>query len=135
MLVTVATFSFPHEAHLAKTLLDAMGIPSFVADAHTINTLWLYSNALGGVRLQTPAAFAAEAQAILDDPSGMAILPTPETGFEPEFIPCPYCGGALGERYVAGRRPAFVIWILLGVPFWPIRKARKCAACGKISKA
>jgi len=36
MLVTIATFSFSHEAHLAKTQLDAFGIPSFLADDHTI---------------------------------------------------------------------------------------------------
>ena len=37
MLVTIATFSFPHEAHLAKAQLDAFDIHSFIADGHTIN--------------------------------------------------------------------------------------------------
>tara|TARA_R100001143_G_scaffold755_1_gene2242 strand:- start:4968 stop:5165 length:198 start_codon:yes stop_codon:yes gene_type:complete len=49
MLKTVATFSFPHEAHIARAKLESEGIPALVADEHTINMQWLYSNALGGV--------------------------------------------------------------------------------------
>jgi hypothetical protein len=69
MLVTIATFSFPHEAHLAKVRLDAFGIPSFIADEHTINMQWFYSNALGGVRLQVPEGFAAQAHEFLNEPT------------------------------------------------------------------
>jgi hypothetical protein len=135
MLVKIATFSFPHEAHIARALLDAMGIPSFVADEHTINAIWLFSDAMGGVRLQVPAAFAIQAQEILNGPVEIESIPELNVGHEPESAACPYCSGVLGEQYVAGRRFAFATWLILGFPFWPIKKVRKCMACGKVSKA
>jgi hypothetical protein len=65
-LITIARYSTPHEAQLAKSVLDAAGILAFVADEHTITMNWLYSNALGGVKLQVPASLASEAEAVLD---------------------------------------------------------------------
>ena len=44
MMVTIATFSFPYEAQIARAKLDSEGIPATVADEHTINMQWLYSN-------------------------------------------------------------------------------------------
>jgi hypothetical protein len=134
MFLTIATFSFPHEAHLAKVKLDAMGIPSFIADEYTINVIWLFSDAMGGVRLQVPATFAAQAQKILNEPVEMLPIPESEIGPEPEPVVCPYCGGALGQSYVAGKRLAIITWILLGFPCWPIKRVRRCAACGKTTK-
>lgn len=143
MLVTIATFSFPHEAHLAKAQLDASGIPSFIADEHTINMQWLYSNAMGGVRLQVPAAFVAEAQALLDEPAEIlddaALEADPEWEHEPEHKPdaprCAQCGGRLGPPYIAGKRPAIISWILLGFPAWPINRVRQCVVCRQTTRA
>lgn len=135
MLVTIATFSFPHEAHLAKATLDAAGIPSFIADEHTINMQWLYSNAMGGVRLQVPAEFAAQAHEVLNEPVESVLMPEPEPEPEAEPAVCPACGGPLGEAYPSGKRPAILTWAVLGLPLWPIRQVRRCSACGKISKA
>ncbi len=135
MLVTIATFSFPHEAHLAKAKLDAFGIPSFIADEHTINMQWLYSNAMGGVRLQVPSELAAQAQEALNEPVEIEPIPESELGPEENSVACPYCGGALGELYSAGKRPAVLTWIFLGFPLWPIKKVRKCEVCGKTIRA
>ena len=65
MLITVARYSLPYEAHLARARLEAEDIPAFVMEEHTINMQWLYSNALGGVRLQVPQGFEADAAAVL----------------------------------------------------------------------
>ncbi|MGG4603753.1 DUF2007 domain-containing protein [Paenalcaligenes sp. Me131] len=65
MLVTISRYSFPHEAYVARALLESEGIPVFLADEHTITMQWLYSNALGGVRLQVPETFAARAVELL----------------------------------------------------------------------
>lgn len=134
MLVTIATFSFPHEAHIAKAQLDALGIPSFIADEHTINMQWLYSDAMGGVRLQVPAEFADQAREVLNEPAEIAPIPESEIGPEPEPDVCPYCGGVLGEPYATGKRPAVLSWLFLGMPLWPVRQVRKCADCGKTLK-
>lgn len=131
MLVTIASFSFPHEAHLAKAQLDAAGIPGFIADEYTINMQWLYSNAMGGVRLQVPAEFAEEAQALLTEP--VIILEsedTPPALSEAEHPCCPACATALGERRTY-RRAAMISWLLLGLPFFLGRDTRRCSSCGK----
>ena len=65
MLTTVARYSLPYEAHLARARLESEGIPAFVADEHTINMQWLYSDALGGVRLQVPEPWALRALSVL----------------------------------------------------------------------
>lgn len=48
---TVATFRHPHEAYLFQSLLEGNGIQSFITDDNTIQTDWLLSNAIGGVKV------------------------------------------------------------------------------------
>ena len=43
--IVVKTFSFPYEAQIAKTQLEAFGIPAYIENEHTINMDWFYSNA------------------------------------------------------------------------------------------
>ncbi|WP_223908677.1 putative signal transducing protein [Geobacter sp. AOG1] len=64
-LVTIAVFGAPYEAEMAKADLEACGIPAFVLDQFTIGANPLYSNALGGIKLQVPASFAEEAHKII----------------------------------------------------------------------
>ena len=64
-LVTVAVFVSPHEAGMAKGELEAYGIPAFVADEFAIGANPLLSNALGGIKVQVPARFVAEARQVL----------------------------------------------------------------------
>lgn len=135
MLITIATFSFPHEAHLAKSRLEAMGIPSFIADEHTINMDWLFSNAMGGVRLQVPREFAAQAHEALSEPIEIEPIPELEEEPVPAAPTCPSCGGALGEPFPEGKGPAVLTWLFLGMPLWPVRQVRKCEACGRITPA
>ncbi len=49
ILVTVATFNMPYQAHLAKARLEAADIPVTIRDEHLISINQLYSPALGGV--------------------------------------------------------------------------------------
>jgi hypothetical protein len=51
-LVTVATFDSLTQAELARGVLDAEGIRSFLADAETVNMTWSISGAVGGIKLQ-----------------------------------------------------------------------------------
>lgn len=48
---TVITFDQPHEAHFARNLLEANGINSIIRDELTVQTCNLYSNTVGGVKL------------------------------------------------------------------------------------
>ena len=50
--ITVVTFLLPNEAHIVKGRLESEGITCFLKDIHTIQANNIYSNALGGIKLQ-----------------------------------------------------------------------------------
>ena len=102
MLTTIGRFSHPLEAQIARARLEAAGIPAFVADEHTINMQWLYSNALGGVRLQVPMVCREDAVALLATDESEALRA--EQGSS-EFQ-CLRCGGDLE----GGRPPPGLPW-------------------------
>lgn len=126
MLVTIARYDFPHEAHIARSLLDSEGIPCFVADEHTVNMNWLYTFAMGGVRVQVPAQFAEQANLILaEDRSGDLPAEEPEKAHG-----CPKCGAGEMGYYLKGKRLAYLMFIFLQFPLWRVQPAYRCGACG-----
>src|ERR1022692_3718082 len=46
-----ATFLYPDEALIARTLLRSAGIPSYLDNEYTLSVMWPWSNALGWLRL------------------------------------------------------------------------------------
>lgn len=49
--ITIISFTYPHEAHLAKTKLESEGIETIIQDELTAQVNNFYSNAIGGVKL------------------------------------------------------------------------------------
>ena len=47
----IITFTYPHEAHMAKTLLESEGINTIIQDELTAQVNNFYSTAIGGVKL------------------------------------------------------------------------------------
>lgn len=47
----IIAFTYPHEAHLAKSKLESEGIEVFLKDELTTQVNNFYSNAIGGVKL------------------------------------------------------------------------------------
>ena len=129
-LAEIASFSYPHEAHIAKASLEAAGIPVFITDEHTINMQWLYSNALGGVRLLVPKDYETEAKALISQDFSENLKA--EVG--DDETRCPECGSNDVEAYTIGKRPAFLVFLFLGFPLFFYRHGIKCRHCGKISK-
>ncbi|MGL6160823.1 hypothetical protein [Microbulbifer sp.] len=90
---------------------------------------WLYSHALGGVKLQVPGLYAEAALRILDESREEALV----EGYGVDRKACP-CGSENTEFYQLGRRWAFVVFIGIQFPLFPVRDGIKCKECGKISK-
>jgi hypothetical protein len=110
------------EAHLAKAQLAAAGIEALLHDEHTVTLNWLYSDAVGGVKLLVLAEHIAAARACLD-----ASYDTEEA--DPE-LSCTKCGGQLGD--LVKHQTIFALsWLLKGFPLWPIRYSRDCVVCKK----
>lgn len=51
-MITIATFPSPEEAHLFRAFLGSRDIEGFVLDENICQIYWLYTNAIGGVRVQ-----------------------------------------------------------------------------------
>lgn len=134
-LVVVARYSFPLDAQIAKSNLESAGIAAYIADEHTINMQWLYSDALGGVRVLVAASDLEEAREILGEDFSPSVIEASDSGSEnvPERC-CSYCGSHDVELYTKGKRSAFVIFILLGFPLFFYQHGIKCHACGKFTK-
>jgi len=128
-LVTVAAFSLAIEADLARTKLESEGIECVVADEHTVTMNWLYSNAVGGVKLKVWESDLQSAREILEQE------PITEEGSKNEAarhkeLHCPGCGSTdvYFERF--SRRLAFASWILLSFPLPFLKKKWNCRKCG-----
>jgi hypothetical protein len=122
--IVVQSFSFPYEAQIAKTQLEAAEIPARIENEHTINMDWLYSNALGGVRLLVPENYAEEAKALLAQDFSQEL--------EQQFgasESCPKCGSTDIQPYTEGKRPAYLVFLLLGFPLFSYKHGTKCQKC------
>ncbi len=64
-VVTVATFENIVDAHIALGRLQAEGIPCHLSDENLVQADWLYSIAVGGIKLQVEADFADHARRVL----------------------------------------------------------------------
>lgn len=129
-LIEIASFSFPLEAQIAKASLEAADIPVYITDEQTINMQWLLSNALGGVRLLVPEEFAVEAKELISRDFSEDLQKETEI----EVSVCPECNSSNVEAYTIGKKPALVVFLLLGFPLFFYKHGIKCNDCGKISK-
>jgi rubredoxin len=122
---TIATFSKPEEAHLFRTRLEAAGFPAFVQDEYFVQNNWLWSNAIGGVRVQ------------VGDEDGDAVreflaADTPQHSADEVDVICPRCGSDKTAPDEFPRRMAFLSILLIRCPL-PISRHRwHCAACDHV---
>jgi len=65
--ITVAVFSLPQDAYIAKLKLESEGMRTFLKDELTIQSDNFLSQAIGGVRLQVLAADVNRAKEILEE--------------------------------------------------------------------
>lgn len=63
--VTVARYDTMPEAHIAMGRLHAEHIDAWLADEHLVQTDWLYSIAVGGIKLQVNPEDAEKALQVL----------------------------------------------------------------------
>jgi len=64
--VIIARYDSMPEAHIAMGRLEVEGIDAWLADEHLVQTDWLYSIAVGGIKLQVAPEDAQRALKILE---------------------------------------------------------------------
>jgi Putative prokaryotic signal transducing protein len=124
---TIATFSKPEEAHLFRTRLEAAGIPAFVQDENFIQMNWLYSNAIGGVRVQIADDDVDAAKEFLaaDSPQ-----PCPDS----DDVVCPACASNHTAPDELPRRIAFLGMLVVSFPLLFTRHRWRCSSCHHVFK-
>jgi DNA-directed RNA polymerase subunit M/transcription elongation factor TFIIS len=141
-LVTIATFSHSEEAHLNRAKLESEGIDAFVADEYMVNANWLYSIAIGGVKLKVKESDAEAALSIL---KGISEPIPEEVSASTKSIGehCPKCNSTYVQYKMFSLRPVFILWLLSNLVFGnyggftlPFLKRKwKCHSCGYEWKA
>lgn len=88
-LTTVRKFRDLPEAMAAKSVLDSAEIPSVLRDENTVRIQWMWSNVLGGIRLQVRQEDLEDAEHLLSQPVPETIdLEEGESYRQPR---CPHC--------------------------------------------
>lgn len=139
-MACVAVFRDLSPAYIARAALESQGFSVILLDEHTVSMNWLYSQAIGGIKLivvDAPLAEAQEALApigpgIFEALSEMQLPPTP-------FDICPKCGSEdVARSKEVIRLKALSLWFIgffLVVPFAARRESLSCRSCGQTWKA
>ena len=122
---TIATFSKPEEAHLFRTRLEAAGIAAFVQDEYFVQNNWLWSNAIGGVRVQV-------ADEDCDAVREFLAADSPQHPSDAVDVVCLKCGSHDTAPDEFPRRIAFLCMLLLDFPLLIGRHRWRCASCQTI---
>ena len=133
-LVVAAAFTSVHEAHLAKSVLDAAGIEATIADEHLMSMTWLDSNAVGGVKVVVPEDRLEEARSVLGSGAIVAVPPPNDADHESDnggSDTCVRCGSREFESRLPGKRLAIISWLLIGFPLASPFRRRYCRRCGE----
>jgi len=129
-LVTIASYREPYEAHLYRSLLESSEIPAYVIHEHHVGLNWLYSDAIGGVKLQVQSENREAALELLF--SEAAPLSDPSQDLDPDATDdsaCPKCRNS-GTFHTSTERQTKAMSLLVGIPFVWGRNRWKCMNCG-----
>lgn len=128
---TVASFRYPWEAHMLRLRLEAEGIPATLASQHHIANNWLYSQALGGVRVQVPRSWLRQAHAVETNARAGVFQEELRAEYEDmDDAKYPRCGSSQFGKF---RPAAAVLLSSLSFPFVGIPAigwSYDCKACG-----
>jgi len=133
MLLTIATFINPLEAHIVRGRLEAEGIETYVAHEHHIWANWFLSTALGGVKLQVKPEDVLRAGEILrqEQAGDYESLVADTVGETAEPQPaCPVCRSMdITPVRRSGRISLFIVWLSsLPLPYSGVTMS--CRNCG-----
>lgn len=134
-LVAVEFFVSPWDAYICRGLLESEGVPSFVVNEHHVSVNWVWSQALGQVRVCVPRDLEAEAREVLSARDGgeYEVALCEESGIAPTV--CSLCGSRSFQhvRDLVERAVLVCITFTFGIVFPPKVTGQKCRKCGAVS--
>ena len=108
-----------------RTRLEAVGIEAFVQDEHVVQLYWLYSNAIGGVRVQI-------ADEDVESAREFVAADVPQPCPEAEDVTCLRCGSRHTAPDEWPRRLAFLSLLIVHFPLLLMPRRWLCSACHHI---
>lgn len=127
-LVTINTYTLPHELAIHRSKLEAMGIDCFVQDELTVQVHNFYSNAIGGIKLQVKEDDVTEALEILQEEFDL------KADYSESKVKCPNCGSGNIEGKGLNGKISLALWVTTGIPI-PIFSGKvKCFDCDHVFK-
>jgi Putative prokaryotic signal transducing protein len=128
-LITIAQYRDLPTAGLSQSILESAGITCFLDNQFMIGINWLYSNALGGVKLQVLEKDVEQALKLLKDHSDSEQSDEKEEMDQlPPFV-CPECGGREITTINYTRKFA-ALSLLFSLPLLFFAKRHVCKECG-----
>jgi len=128
-LITIAQYRDLPLAGLDKSILEVHGLVCFLDNEFTVGVNWLYSTALGGVKLKVLETDVAQAKLILQEMhSSSNDASDNQEAILLESV-CPKCGEADIETKNYTRKFA-AISLLLSLPLFFFLKRYRCKSCG-----
>lgn len=113
--MVLAAFTSIGEAEAARSALAAAAIDATIADENIVAMNWLYSNAIGGVKVLVPEEDLEQAERILAGPADEEFAEDEAIGEEPEAeTPRPFVCSACGSADVA-RLPKRMLFAALSI--------------------
>ena len=125
-MITIASFDNTEQAELLKGQLEQEGIPAFVADGAIVTLNWMYSNAVGGVKVQVAEKDLDRARTLL---KGIGISANEKQPLSP--YRCPFCGSTKVEFRRLSKAFFMLSLLLLGIPLALYHPRCNCLDCGK----
>ena len=125
-MITIARFSKAEDAHLFRLRLEAGGMPAYILDENTVQMDWLYSNAIGGIRVQISEEDIDDARELLRD------MEIPKE--DPGNPACPKCSSPRTITADFAIRMSFLSILLLGFPCLFSNVRWKCPDCANTWK-
>lgn len=133
--VIIGSYQTPAEAHIVAGRLRSAGISAEILDEHLVSANWLYSNAIGGVRVQVPEDELSAAEELLRETvevetAATSVSSTEATSQAISTTPqCPECASTDTYYFRKSFGTMFSL-LLLGIPLLLPRGFRRCEQCG-----
>ena len=135
---TLITFTYPHEAHMAKGFLESEGIRTTIQDEMTVQVQNFYSNAVGGVKLlvrnedyDSGIAVLKKGGYIREENDLVEEVRFVDAGQFPDKSRCPFCKSENIAKNKDINILTSVLYLLLGLFIPLFRTKYKCFECEK----
>jgi Putative prokaryotic signal transducing protein len=135
-LVTVGRYRDMPEAFVARSVLESAGIECLLRDENLVRMDWLYSNMIGGMRLQVGAEDEAAARELLSQPMPASFAVDSGADFVQPV--CPRCGSIdvmandTDRKIKLASTTVMGLPMIVGLPALAMLESNvwKCNACG-----